>query len=118
MTYTFYKVVHLIGVAMVFMSLGGLILHGISGDGAREHKGRKLAMMTHGIGMIVVLVGGMGAHAKLALGWQGWVFGKLGLWFVAGGLVAVASRKPSGALWWACITLFGLATWLAVYKPF
>lgn len=117
MPYGVYNIVHLTGLVMVFLGLGGLLLHGISG-GSQEFAGRKLAMATHGSGMILALVGGFGMHAKIGSPWQGWLFVKLGLWLAVGGLATVAVKKPSKALWWVLVGIFALAAYMATFKPF
>src|SRR6185369_12606400 len=71
-----YKVIHILGVLFVFASLGALIL--ASRDGVERGSGRKLAGMTHGIAMLVVLIAGFGAMARLGMPnpahWPLWVW--------------------------------------------
>ena len=112
-----YKMIHLLGLVMAFVSVGGLTLHGIAG-GDREHAGRKLALMTHGFGMFLALLGGFGLHATMGGPWEGWVMVKIGLWVLLGGAVALAARKPSPAVWWGLLGLFAVGAWLALFKPF
>lgn len=114
----FYKLIHLLGVLMVFLAFGGLIGRSLLGvDGVRL---KKLAGITSGIGLILVLVGGFGLLGKLGYGFPGWAVVKLVIWFVFGGLIAVANRKPSLAipLWWGVLVLGLLAACLALWKPF
>lgn len=118
MSYQTYKLIHLTGVLMVFLSLGGLI-----GRALLEDKGtslKKFAGMTNGIGLILALVGGFGLVAKLGYAFRGWVIAKLILWLVFGVMIAVVNRKPQHArvLWWVVIGLGGLAAYLAGSKPF
>ncbi len=117
MPHAVYNIIHLTGLVMVFFALGGLTLHGISG-GDREFAGRKLAMITHGTGMLIALVGGFGMHAKIGSPWEGWLFAKIAIWLGVGGLATLALRKPSKALWWGCLALFAVAGWLSHFKPF
>ena len=116
-----YKNIHLLGVFMILMALGGLILHRING-GIREHAWRKPVAVTHGVGLLLALVGGFGALARLGIFWPlpGWVIGKLVIWLVFGALVAVIFRSPTLAkpLWWVTIVLAALAGYLALHKPF
>ena len=53
-----YKVVHIFGVLLLFVALGAAL-----GDGSR----RRLASMTHGIGLLIVLIAGFGALARLGI---------------------------------------------------
>ena len=121
MPHAVYNIIHLTGLVMVFFALGGLTLHGISG-GDREFAGRKLAMITHGIGLSLALLGGFGllARVEIAWVWPGWVFVKTLIWLILGGAVVLALRVPrlSTPLWWGSILLAGIATYLANYQPF
>lgn len=119
MSYEFYKVLHILGLSLVVLSLGGIILHVING-GSKESNGfRKGAMMTHGIGLLLLLVAGFGMLAKQGIhSIPGWVAGKLVIWLLLGGLVAVAYKKQALArkLWLVVPVLVFVATTLAIYK--
>ena len=116
-----YKNIHFIGIFMVLMALGGLLLHAING-GAKDHAWRKPIAITHGVGLFLILLGGFGMLARLGIfwSWPGWVAGKVAIWVILGGLVAVIFRKPTLAkpLWWLTLALAALAAYLGVYKPF
>ena len=116
-----YKNIHLIGVFMVLMALGGLLLHRING-GTQQHAWRKPVAITHGVGMFLILLGGFGMLARLDifLSWPGWVTVKAIIWIVLGALIAVIFRTPTLAKphWWITIVLGGLAAYLAGNKPF
>ncbi len=107
---------------MVFLSLGGVTLHVING-GEKDHAWRKPVAITHGVGLLLALVGGFGLLARLGVvhgGLPGWVLAKLGIWFVFAGMVGILIRKKSLAkpLWFMTILLGGLAAYLAGSKPF
>ena len=121
-----YKNIHLIGVFMVVMALGGLTLHHING-GSQEHSWRKPVAITHGVGLLLMLISGFGMLARLGIDWSwpGWVIGKILIWIIFGALIAVISRtglRPASTLakplWWVTIVLGGLAAYLAINKPF
>lgn len=120
MSYQFYKVLHLTGIVMTFLALGGAAMHGMNGGG--ENKSRKFASAMHGIGLTLALVGGFGLLAKLQLKfpWGGWALTKLGIWLVLGGMISVFLRKPAASkpAWFVLVLLFITAASLAVYKPF
>lgn len=120
MSYGVYKIIHLTGLMMTFLALGGVLLHGINGGG--DLKARKFASAMHGIGLTIALVGGFGLLARrgIAFPWPGWVFVKLGIWLVIGGLLTAIIRKPdAGKGFWALIVgLFATAAYMAVYQPF
>ncbi len=119
MSYQFYKVLHLCGLSLVVLSLGGVILHVINGGTKSSNAFRKGAMITHGLGLLFLLVGGFGLLAKLGIhSFPGWVTGKLLIWLALGGLVAVAYKKPASArvLWVVVPVLVVVASYLAVFK--
>ena len=90
-----YKNLHLLGVFMILVALGGLILQQIQAT-TREQVWRKPVAITHGIGMVLALVGGFGMLARLGIfwPWPGWVIGKIIIWLVLGVLVALIGRAP------------------------
>jgi hypothetical protein len=116
MDISLYRYIHLIGLSLVVMSLGGVLLHTING-GTKESNGfRKGVMMTHGIGLLLLLVAGFGMLAKLGIhGVPVWVGIKLVVWAILGALVVVAYRKPhlSKKLWFAVPALVFLSVFVA-----
>jgi hypothetical protein len=121
LSYIFYKNLHLIGVLMVFVALGGLMLHQINAA-PRENTWRRPVAITHGIGLLLVLVAGFGMLARLGIFWPmpGWAIAKIVIWLLLGAVVAVLGRAPSLAkpLWWIIIGLGALAAFLCLNKPF
>jgi hypothetical protein len=122
MPYVFYKVIHLLGVLMIVLSLGAVLQHAISGGTRATNPWRKIIGITHGVGLVLVLVAGFGLLARLGLSWPfpGWVIAKLLIWLILGGLTALAARSPASSkgLWWVVLILGGVAAWLAGSKPF
>lgn len=121
-SYAVYKVVHLTGVLMVFLALGGVATNAING-GSKNHSWRKPIAITHGIGLALSLIGGFGLLARLGIvqgGLPGWVWAKLGIWIVFGAMVGVIARKPAlaKATWPLCLALGATAAYLAGSKPF
>ena len=114
--YPFFKVVHLIGIFMVLVSLGGLIVLGI----VEDSRWRKLAAITNGIGLFVVLIGGFGLLGLLQLGWPGWILVKILIWLLFAVLMVLVRRVPQSGkyLWWGSVLLAGFAAYLANFKPF
>ena len=122
MPYEIYKIIHLTGIVMTFLALGGVAVHVMNGGTKADNKGRKVLAMTHGMGLLLALVGGFGLLARLGIKfpWGGWALVKLGIWLFLGGAFAIFLRKPqvSKPLWGVLIALFALAAYLANYKPF
>ena len=122
MPYEFYKILHIVGLVAIWAALGGATLHAMNGGTRESNPARKLVAATHGIGLFLMLLGGFGMLARLGLtsGFPGWVIGKIVLWLVVGGLLAVPLRVPSLAkpLWFAMPLFAGLGAWMALAKPF
>jgi hypothetical protein len=121
--YAAYKVLHLTGVFMVIMSLGGVAMNSING-GTKANSWHRPAALTHGIGMLLVLVGGFGLLARLGFVHSalppGWALAKFGIWLLLGGLLGVLIRRPKNAraIWFLVVILGTFAAYLANYKPF
>lgn len=117
-----YKVIHLIGIFMIVMALGGMLVHAMNGQSKQDNAFRKGAAMTHGIGMFLALLGGFGMLARLSIHWPwpGWVWVKFIIWIVLGGLVGAIYRKLDAGkmLWAATLLLSGVAAYMALFKPF
>lgn len=122
-SYSVYRVVHLVGIFILFVILGGMS-YGAARADTRGAISRGLAMALHGIGIFIVLLGGFGLLARLGImhgmAWPGWVWAKLGIWILLGAAVVIPKRKPEwgGALLVLLPILGGLAAWLAIFKPF
>jgi hypothetical protein len=116
-----YKVIHILSMALLFTALGGLLL--ASRAGVTTGVSRKTAGMTHGIALILLLVSGFGALAKIGLSnpaiWPVWLWLKALIWLVFGGIIVLIRRVPRSAtlLWWVLPLLGALAAYLALYKP-
>lgn len=119
-----YKLIHFAGIFMLFVSLGGLTLHAINGGDKASNTGRKLVAISHGVSLLLVLLGGFGALAKIpnamANGVPIWIWIKLVLWLVLGGLLVVPYKLPKLARpLWLLLPVVGLAAAaVAIYKPF
>lgn len=116
MTLELYKVLHITGLALLMLGLGALLV-------GPPQENRRMGMMLHGIGLIVMLVAGFGAMAKKGImgpdEWPGYLIAKMGL-FVVLGVLPLLVRKdlvPRGFGWIvAALLVFG-AAWLALVQP-
>lgn len=123
MSLAFYKVLHLFSAFLLFAALGALTLAARARATGGGDGGRKLAAASHGIALVLLLVTGFGALARLAISnpalWPGWVWAKVVIWLALGAALMVR-RFPgaAGLLWWLWPVLGGVAAWLALYKPF
>ncbi len=114
-----YWLLHILGLLLAFLALGGLAAHVINGGG-REHRFRAGLAATHGVGLLLTLVGGFGMQARGGFAWAGWLYVKIAVWVAFGVLYAVLLRKPGSAraLWWALPVLALVALYMVRAKPF
>jgi uncharacterized membrane protein SirB2 len=119
MSYEIYKILHLLGLTLVVISLGGIIVHAINGGTKQTNSFRKAAVITHGVGLLLLLVAGFGMLARLGIhSFPGWVIGKVVIWLALGAFVALAYKQSlARKLWFAVPVLVVIAATLAVTKP-
>lgn len=121
LSYEVYKLLHFLGILLTFLSLGGVILYVMNGGTKEQNSHRKLAGIMHGIGLVLILLGGFGMLAKINLqGRFGWLILKILIWIALGGMTAIAYKKPAAAktLWYVVALLGLIAVALVVFKPF
>jgi uncharacterized membrane protein SirB2 len=121
--YSFYKIVHILGIALALVSLGGLLVHALNGGQKQDNAARRLLIIMHGTGALFVLVGGFGLLARIGFahgsGFPLWLWVKLALWATLAAIVILPYRAPQAArpLLVALPLLAMLAAAMAVYKP-
>ncbi|MDA8018353.1 MAG: hypothetical protein MPN21_12980 [Thermoanaerobaculia bacterium] len=117
-----YKTLHAFSALLLLFSLGGLVLRALEADPEAKTSARKLGVVTHGIALLLLLVTGFGALAKLGImaNLPGWVWAKIVIWLFFGAIVTLIHRKPAllKPLWILLPVLAGVSAWLALYKPF
>lgn len=120
MSEEFYKIIHLLGAFMVVAGFGAAVALSLAGASAKGSPGRSLAVVTHGIGLFLALLGGFGLQAKLHIGFPGWIYAKIALWLALGGLLTLALRKADLAkpIWFTVLALGAVAAYLGVVQPF
>lgn len=124
MSYVTYKLIHLLGVFLLLVALAGMAAHAAAGHGNEENKGYRSLLALHGIGALVALVGGFGLLARIGFGYgvlfPGWIWAKIVLWLLLGGLIALPYRnRPLARVLLPVLPFLGLlGGYLAVYKPF
>jgi hypothetical protein len=113
-----YHLLHLAGVIFLFTALGSAMM--AQREGTAGAAARKLSGITHGLAMLIILVAGFGALAKLGLGMPGWAWAKLVIWLLLGASPVLVRKRPDLVkLWWWVLPLLGVvAAWLGHYKPF
>ncbi len=117
----FYKMIHLLGLMCLFFGFGGVLVSAYAGV-PLQGKAKSMAFLTHGLGLLLLLLGGFGMAAKMGIlgHLPGWIHAKLLIWVLLGGGIALAKRK--GSIGWPLAVLFlglGLtAAYIALMKPF
>jgi high-affinity Fe2+/Pb2+ permease len=121
MPYEVYRLIHFTGIFMLVLAYGALAVQAMQGLG-KDAAGRKMAVITHGVGMFLALLGGFGLLARLQIHWPwpGWVIVKVVIWILLGAGIGLVRRKQQWApgLWWLVITLGVVAAYFAGMKPF
>lgn len=106
MSPVFYHILHVVGVIVLFIGIGGML------GGNRRTGG-----MLHGIGLIILLVAGFGLIAKLKLSYTSpFIIAKFVIWLLLGALPAFAKRMPGTVVTLLAIVLGGLAAWMGYTK--
>lgn len=124
MSYVTYKLIHLLGIFAVVVALAGMAAHAAAGQTKDENPNYKTLLALHGLGALVALIGGFGLLARIQVEagglFPGWIWGKLALWTLLGGMVALPYRSRAAArsllLLLPLLAFLGAA--LANYKPF
>ena len=118
MSLSFYKVLHLFSIMLMFSALGAVVCAAAAGDGSPRLK--KLGGIAHGIALVLILVAGFGLLARQGFtgSWRLWVWLKMAIWLVFG-VATVVARKLGEKAGWLLVALPALgavAAWLAVYR--
>lgn len=124
MSYAIYKLIHLLGIFALMVALAGMAVHAAAGHSKEENPSYKTLLAFHGVGALLALTGGFGLLARINVQhgemFAGWLWGKLFLWVLLGGLVALPYRNRGVArLLILLLPVLGLVgAFLANYKPF
>ncbi|WP_309669087.1 hypothetical protein [Gemmatimonas sp.] len=120
----FYEILHIIGIAMLFIAIGGVATHAANGGSKGTSSTRPLIGSMHGLGALLILVGGFGMLARLGFmhggNFPGWLWVKIIVWVILSAVVLLPYRKPALAKPFLLLLplLAGLAVYMALYKPF
>jgi len=114
-----YKVIHLLGILLLVCGLGGLWAMAAAATDEGRRAARKLVLATHGTAMFLILFAGFGMLAKLGLigSWPLWIWIKVGIWVLLGGLPLLLRRmdRPVGVLFFLTPILGAIAAWAALF---
>lgn len=101
-----YRLLHFAGIFTLIFSFGSLFI------GKNYNKG---AAMTHGVGLLLILISGFGMQATnpSIVGFPIWLILKIVIWIAFGGFIMLAKKTIiNGFTAWVLITALALA---AVY---
>ena len=105
-----YKIIHLTGISLLAIGVGGMMAGG---------EKRKTFAMLQGLGLVVMLVSGFGLLAKLGLGYPHFAIVKTVLWLLIGALPVIFRKlkTPLPAAILISLILVGTMAYLGVVKP-
>jgi hypothetical protein len=113
-----YRLIHFAGIFTLFIAFG----YFLAGP-----KNPKAASIGHGVGLLLILLGGFGMQAKLKAaylasygsGFPTWLIIKIVIWVALGGFIVLLKRKIiKGAAGWIAVIILGLASaYLALKQP-
>ncbi len=118
-----YEIIHVIGIAMLFVAIGGVAVHAANGGSKTNTSTRTLVASMFGLGSFLILLGGFGMMARLGLVRglpPNWLVVKMLIWLVLSAIVLLPYRKPALARPFLIVLplLAGVAVYMALYKPF
>src|SRR3984885_12923469 len=94
---SFYLVMHIIGIALLFSAMGGVAVHAANGGTRGASKTRTLVAVVHGLGALLILTGGFGMMARLGMDMHGappkWLMVKMVVWLLLSGLILLPYRS-------------------------
>jgi len=117
-SYEAYRVLHVFGVMFLLFSLGAYLTLSMN----KSERGKRLAAITHGVSVLIILVAGFGLLARLGSSgvgeWPLWVWVKLFIWLILALIIVLIKRVPGLApvLWFLIPVLSAIAAYMAVYK--
>ena len=117
-----YEIIHVIGMAMLFVAIGGVAVHAANGGTNTNSATQRLVSIVFGVGSFLILLGGFGMMARLGLvrGMPpAWLIVKMLIWLLLSGIVLLPYRRPALARPFLLLLplLAGLAVYMALYKP-
>jgi hypothetical protein len=114
MTPEIYRLLHVVGALLLFLSLGASLAH-------EAGKAPRWAAMVHGLALLVMVVAGVGVMHKSEpkLEWQPWVFAKIGAWVLLAVMPALVRRGmlPRFVAFVLVVALGGGAAWRGRANP-
>ncbi|MCM8532854.1 MAG: hypothetical protein NE330_16925, partial [Lentisphaeraceae bacterium] len=82
-----YYPIHFIGIFLLFLAVGGMCLYARNGGEKADNPSRKFLAITHGIALLMVIVGGMGLMTAYQIHkpqMPAWIIIKMVIWLFFG----------------------------------
>jgi uncharacterized membrane protein SirB2 len=101
--YALYYPTHFLGIFMTFMCIGAMCIYCKNGGSKEDNPSRKFLAIIHGIGLLLLIIGGMGlmkATGAAANGFPTWILIKLCVWIIVGMSSMVIYKKPQFSTLW------------------
>lgn len=117
MTAEMYRLLHLVGVMVLFLGLGGVLT-------SEPGKAPKLAAALHGLGLLTMIVAGVGLmhRSSPVIAWENWVFAKIGAWVLLAVLPLLVKKGvlPRFFAFLLVLAIGAAGAWLGLVqeKPF
>lgn len=115
------RALHVTGLVMAVLGLGGAFVHAMNGGTRQTNKFRVGIALTHGLGLTLALIAGLMMLGEVGATFtNGWVLAKFGIWLYWGLVLSLTFRRPQMAKvgWWIIPVTALAAVWLAHIKPF
>ena len=123
LSHQFYNVVHIVGIVLLAAALGGAAFATVGAGVLTGVVTRRVLASFHGVGLLLILIGGFGMLARLGFQhgavFPGWLWVKLAVWATLAAAFVLVRRRPALAkLVLASLPILaGLAAYMAIYKP-
>lgn len=120
-SYQLYNLLHIIGLVLLMVALASMA--STAGLERSAVGSRRPALVFHGVGLFLILLGGFGMLARLGImhgaAFPGWLWIKIGIWVALGVSAVLPYRYPRSAVPLLVLlpVLGGLAAYMAIYKP-
>jgi hypothetical protein len=94
MRFAIYYPIHFFGIFLVFMSIGAMCLYVRNGGLKENNPSRKFLAISHGVGLLFIMTGGMGLMKAGGFGFQPFILFKLCIWLIVGSSSMIIYKKP------------------------
>lgn len=120
MSAEYYKILHIIGIGLLFCGLIG-VLFAFATRGTLQKGDRVFLFAMHGIGLLFIVVSGFGMLARMGLTAElpSWAYAKLIIWILLALGISAAKRlyKHAKLVTLAFVLLLATAATIAILKP-